>query len=568
MAADRWICRTTWAFVGLGLVVRLVRYLVVYPIWHDEAFLAVNLLDRGYVDLLRPLDYAQVSPILFLWIELTAARLLGFSEWSLRLFPALCGLASVLLFRHIAARLLRGLALVLAVGIFATAFYPIRHGAEIKPYASDLLSALILLALAIACWRSPGRSRWWWFLTAIVPVLLALSYPAVFVAAGLSLALLPDVLRQRRPVRLAYLAYNLALAASFACFYFACTVIQSTELRSFYRWGYWRESFPPWEQPWKLPGWLIGVHSGTTLAYPIGGERGASTATLVAFLAGIVVAWRSGRRTPVRLLLAPFGLGLLAAGLGQYPYGGAPRITQYLAPSICLLTGLGAAELLSRVSSRLWRRRLLRMAVGFLVAIGTFLIARDLIQPYRIWTDEASRRFARAFWSTDGRDAVFVCVKSDLGMVFQPRLWKSGMSAVYLFHRGMYAHPHARPEILGRSGAQPAGSPVRLVFFDEIPHDNPLFEQWLAGLRPASRIGAVEEFMVSPGKPHEAWLRERYVVLELVPQEPIQAEIARSVSHSNQISYVVDSRGSMGSGNGPVTSIWPKCGGPDKLGLK
>src|SRR5271168_3925438 len=97
--SNRWLERAVWGFVLLGLLVRLVRYLVVYPIWHDEAFLAVNFLDRGYRDLLRPLDYAQVSPILFLWIELTVVRVLGFSEWSLRLFPAICGLASVILFR-------------------------------------------------------------------------------------------------------------------------------------------------------------------------------------------------------------------------------------------------------------------------------------------------------------------------------------------------------------------------------------------------------------------------------------------------------------------------------------
>jgi hypothetical protein len=73
--ASEWLERATWAFVALGLLVRMVRYLVVYPIWHDEAFLAVNFLDRGYRDLLRPLEYAQVSPILFLWIELTVVCL-------------------------------------------------------------------------------------------------------------------------------------------------------------------------------------------------------------------------------------------------------------------------------------------------------------------------------------------------------------------------------------------------------------------------------------------------------------------------------------------------------------
>ncbi len=116
------IARMTLAFVGLGLLIRLVRFLVVYPIWHDEAFVAVNFLNRGYLDLLRPLDYYQACPILFLWIELTAVRLFGFSESALRLFPFICGLASVLLFRHVAARLFRGIPLLLAVACLCDRF--------------------------------------------------------------------------------------------------------------------------------------------------------------------------------------------------------------------------------------------------------------------------------------------------------------------------------------------------------------------------------------------------------------------------------------------------------------
>jgi hypothetical protein len=56
-----WLERATWAFAALGLLVRMVRYLVVYPIWHDEAFLAVNFLDRGYRDLLRPLGWSSLT---------------------------------------------------------------------------------------------------------------------------------------------------------------------------------------------------------------------------------------------------------------------------------------------------------------------------------------------------------------------------------------------------------------------------------------------------------------------------------------------------------------------------
>ena len=98
----------TWFFVGLGIAVRLVRYLVNYPIWHDEAFLAVNFWDRDYVDLLRPLDYGQVAPWLFLAIERTAVTWLGYSELALRLFPTICSILSLPLLRHVAGRLLRG----------------------------------------------------------------------------------------------------------------------------------------------------------------------------------------------------------------------------------------------------------------------------------------------------------------------------------------------------------------------------------------------------------------------------------------------------------------------------
>ena len=95
-------------FVGLGVLLRVARYLMDYPLWWDEAFLAVNFIRRGYLDLLRPLDYGQVCPILFLWTELTVVKLAGFSEWSLRLFPLACAGASVVVFRHVASRVVRG----------------------------------------------------------------------------------------------------------------------------------------------------------------------------------------------------------------------------------------------------------------------------------------------------------------------------------------------------------------------------------------------------------------------------------------------------------------------------
>ena len=141
-----------WAFLLLGLAARCVRYLVCFPLWEDECFLVCNLIDRSYLQLLEPLDYHQVCPVLFLWAEATAVRLLGFNEYALRLLPLLVSIASLFLFRRVAAQLLRGWALVFAVGWFAVSYPMIRYAAEAKPYGTDLFLGLVQVAMIVE-WR-------------------------------------------------------------------------------------------------------------------------------------------------------------------------------------------------------------------------------------------------------------------------------------------------------------------------------------------------------------------------------------------------------------------------------
>ncbi len=515
-----WVEQATWAFVALGLLTRLVRYLVVYPLWHDEAFVAVNFLDRGFLDLLRPLDYQQVAPAGFLGIELLAVRVLGFAEWSLRLFPIVCGLASVLVFHRLSGRLLEGKARLAAVAIFAVSFYPIRHAAEIKPYAGDLLASLVLLTLAAEWLHGPRRSRFLWIMAALAPGLMAVSYPAVLVGSGVALAIgVKAVQSDLTRVRMAFAVYCVVLVASFLALYFGATYAQSEAVRVFYREGYWRDAFPPWDRPWLVPFWLIGVHAGTTLSYPVGGERGASLATLIACVWGARVLWQGGRRQTIALLLAPLGMGLVAASLGRYPYGGAPRLTQYLAPTFCLLAGVGAVGLLERLGRPELVNRGLRMALGVMLLLGGFVILGDVARPYRVIGDQRTRDFARWFWTDFAHGPALVCVKDDLGLSYEsrPNLWRSGMSAVYLCHRAMFAKSRERIKNFSVSAAG-ASRPFRLVFFDEIPRNDPAIGLWLARLERTHSLGGPLEFTIAPGKPGEPWLRDRYLVLPVEPR--------------------------------------------------
>src|SRR5262249_35846868 len=144
-------------------------------------------------------------------------KLFGFSEYSLRLFPLVCGIASLFVFRHLASRLLAGVPLILAVACLAVAKAPQGLSANFKPYAPDPLLATLLLALRLQGLRRPEKARWLWALAAAIPLSLFLSYPAIFVASPVSAGLLLPVCRLRSSrIWLPYLALNAGLIGSFA----------------------------------------------------------------------------------------------------------------------------------------------------------------------------------------------------------------------------------------------------------------------------------------------------------------------------------------------------------------
>lgn len=518
LARGHRLAALTWAFVGLGVLLRVGRYALDFPLWWDEAFVAVNLLRRGYLDLLRPLDYGQVCPPLFLWVELAAVRLLGFSSWSLRFFPLACGVGSVFLFRHAAGRVLSGVPLLLATAIFAVSFYPIRHAADVKPYASDLLAALVLLALAIEWLREPERPNWLWALAAAGPVAVALSHPAAFVAGGVGLALAPAAWRtDRLGVRAALAAFGLATVGAFAALFVACTGAQARATLPAMR-PEWAASFPPLDGPLALGRWLVATHTGNLFAYPCGAARGVSTLTFSLCVVAAVALWRRGRTTVLAACLMPFGLGLVAAAMRRYPYGGAAhggstRFMQYLAPGICLLAGLGAATVLGWLPYPRRRLILLRAVLVALVAVGIVPLAQDLARPYRSVHARRSRQFARDFWPALARDAEVACLRWDLGV----GAWDSIHLdlPVALCNQAIYSPQRRRGGPL-RDAITPA-RPLRCVLCAAQPEEGPAVSQWLGSMRTRYDLRRSEAIVVNMAEPGARTRPERYLVFEFVP---------------------------------------------------
>ncbi len=485
------------ALIGLGATARLLRYLLRFPLWEDESFLASNFLDRSFANMLEPLAFHQVAPLGYLWIELALVKLLGFTELALRLWPLVAGLASLFLFAHLSRRLLKGGARLLAVALVAVSYPCIRYSAEAKPYGPDLFVSLVLLVLLVEWWRRPWRSGWLWALAAAAPVAVVLSHPSVFVIAScVGLSGLVLIARPKPKAWLAWLALATGSAGAFLLVYVHSTRIQEAAELAWMQ-EYWQKAMPPRHSLTQLLKWLAVTHTSDLIAFPLGGARGASLLSALCAAAGLAALYKRRRGGAVLLTLAPLAANLLAAGLQRYPYGSHVKFAMYAAPGLCMLIGLGGAAILAATQQTAARaRRGLCLSAGLLASLAVAIMLRDVTHPYKARSDAQARDFARWFWHDAAWNGELVCLKTDLGLCFSPETYRElGWSATYLCNQRIYSPRHAagRPPNWPRISAQ---WPLRCIQFraGAWPFDQAALDRWLAQMQEQFQLVSRDSF--------------------------------------------------------------------------
>ncbi|MDB5297390.1 MAG: hypothetical protein JWO31_3373 [Phycisphaerales bacterium] len=382
-------CRLTLlALMLAGVVARVAQYLSRRSFWEDESFLVLNLRDKTASELMGRLAHHQAAPPLFLLVERAAAWAWGASELGLRLLPLAAGLASLLLIARVARALAAAgpgrpaanYAVLATVGLFALSDRLIWRASEVKPYGGDALVALVLTATALA---GAGRTSASVRLTqtgGAAAGLVWFSFPAVFAFAGLSLALLPAVVRPaavdpaagRRLLRgvLIFAACNLLVAASFLVLY--VTVArhqQSAELEEF-----WAEHFADLTRPLAFAKWLA-LHLYDlcqSACEPLG------PVVLPLVVIGTVALARGRRWQVLGALWLPVGVAVAAACVHRYPFDGK-RLTTFLVPGVLLLAGIGFGAVAVRLAAVGPRRAV--VALGVLLAVPAASCAYSLIVP-------------------------------------------------------------------------------------------------------------------------------------------------------------------------------------------
>lgn len=355
-----------WPFVlvlALGLVLRLLRYGWKDSLWGDEVMLALNIAHRSFGGLLRPLDYGQIAPIPFLWLERAAVQLFGVNEYALRAVPLLVSCALLLLLLPFARRFLTPLETLVAVGLCASSTWLIRYSAELKPYGFDTLVALLMVWAAVEARRAGDRPSAWLRLGVAAAAGALLSPTALFVCAGIVAGLGADLVRRpslRGAARVAGVGAACGAAVVFTYVAWYRSAATSTYIREFWQEAFLipgspRLGFRTWagikETLLPVADWMVIL--------PFGG--------LLLFLLGVGAARlraRHGVALPLMLavpVLAAFG----ASAAGRYPI--ATRLLLFSSPLLICLTAAGLVAAAAWAHDRLPAMRSNVLAVALVI---------------------------------------------------------------------------------------------------------------------------------------------------------------------------------------------------------
>jgi len=336
-----------WIIIIIGIVLRLIQYGINRSLWADEANLALNIVNKSLPELLKPLDFRQVAPVGFLFIEKLNVQLFGDHDYILRLFPLIAGIASIFLFYIVAKHVLKKEAVVIAVGLFALSGHLVYYASEVKQYSCDVAVALPLYALTLIIYSKKNKLPYFILYGIVGAITIWFSNPAVFILAGTGLSLLSVYLIKKEwnnVVRLSVI-FSVWLMSFISSYILIVSPLREAGIVGYMQ-KYWRESFMPLpplsvsDFQWYYSN-FFGIFSDP------GGITVKGIASL-AFLIGCKSMVERNRQW-FFMLMSPVVITLLASGFHIYPFNG--RLLLFLVPSLLLIIAEGTEYIKDRTKS-------------------------------------------------------------------------------------------------------------------------------------------------------------------------------------------------------------------------
>jgi 4-amino-4-deoxy-L-arabinose transferase-like glycosyltransferase len=430
-SSGRWQALAAWLVIALGIVIRLRQYLDQRSLWMDEAMMSLNIAAHNWLPLTQPLDYAQVAPVGFLWLERTAVVIGGVNELTLRAFPMAAGIALLWPLWKVVRSQLTPVESVTAIALAAFSPLLVRYSNEAKQYSIDVFVTVALLALAMRVIESPTKRERWIALGAAGAAALLVSMPVAFALGGVVAALLVNKASRAEARRHAGIV-ALSLSAWLATFGVTVAIAERSagsqtylQMQRFWEFAFLRPGAPDFVARVTtavnkvLAGFLIGSVSASRWgAWVTVAGSALAVVSLIVTVAGVVGLIQRGKGWLAIVVSVPVVATAIASAAGLYPV--SARHLLFAAPGIFLLMAAGLGTVAARLPSRL-------ALSGFIIAASGFVLpslaqgAAELVSPIR---RQDTRQLVRAFEARSAPgDCVYVSVVAIPAWIFYTTDW-------------------------------------------------------------------------------------------------------------------------------------------------
>ena len=171
----------------LGVLIRCFAYFRNLSFWGDEACLALNVINKSYMELFKGLDYLQVAPPLFLVFSKALYQVINpQSVWvrdlCFRIIPFLSGLASIPCFYFLLKLMVKNnFSRIVGLIIFVFNTTTILYCAQFKQYSLELLVSILLI---IIFYKVLFEQKYKWYYSLLVAVAPWFSLSSLFIAGS------------------------------------------------------------------------------------------------------------------------------------------------------------------------------------------------------------------------------------------------------------------------------------------------------------------------------------------------------------------------------------------------
>ena len=334
--------------VLIGLVLRFqVQFLE--PFFNnDEIDLGMNINQRGYLDLLKPLKHYQTAPPLFLWLMKFIYNIpIGNSWLRYKVFFYLLNIPFFYLFYSWAKRFLsEPKLLIVAMAIICWNPFFIYHSLTLKQYILDVVIVLLLVKSDFKR-ESPIRFKILWVLAPLLSNPVLFVYTGYLIRAFFKQLNLKDIGPQQSIItRVANTLKGFLKESHYRWFYGPLIVYISyfiwykqqsgyLELTRF-MWNFWKLTFfsNPDDFFIRIYYFFIG-----NITFIFSHDKTLANLGTLLFIIGVVVFFRlntdSSLKRSVGFYMGAMGIFIVLNFLKMYPI--APRLLLFFSPAVVLL---------------------------------------------------------------------------------------------------------------------------------------------------------------------------------------------------------------------------------------